>query len=78
MPRQYTAKDAERAVDQLLTDQGLDKGPLYTWPLDEWVKEGSNRFVHEDDYSVEFDDDFNARVSITGYATGKVRISEVE
>jgi hypothetical protein len=42
----YTARDAERALRLFLIDQGCEEDGIDTWPLQEWLADGPDRFVH--------------------------------
>jgi hypothetical protein len=44
--RTYTARNADRALRRFLADQGGEYDSIVTWPIEEWLADGPNRFIH--------------------------------
>jgi hypothetical protein len=45
MPR-CTARDAERALHLFRVEQGYEENRNPPWPLEEWLADGPDRFIH--------------------------------
>ena len=86
MPAAYTAEQADKAVRLFFDDLHPGDCRVDLWPLDHWVQEGPNRFVHREDgapdaavdCTVMFDDDYNAYVHMVDVGSDDVCIKEVE